>query len=125
MYGSAKKLFKKSGDSNKKIVVSSLLNPHSIPTLPTNTTFPIASLSSEAEHKIFVAYGVILGCGTRGMVLWLLPFHCHYNPQLAGRIGKMGCKILILLKIITILLRHFPFNKTRGLYSVRCGCGLC
>lgn len=33
----------------------------------------------------------------------------------------MGCKILILLQNITILLRHFPFNKTRGVYSVECG----
>jgi hypothetical protein len=37
-------------------------------------------------------------------------YYCHHNAQLTGDIGKMGCKILILLQIITILLRHFPFK---------------
>jgi len=35
---------------------------------------------------------------------------CHYNPQLAGHVGKNGHKLLILQNIIAILSYHFPFK---------------
>jgi len=65
-----------------------------ISTLPTNTTFPIASLCSEAKHKIVVAYGVIRGCGTRGMVLWLLLFFIIIIRSWQVMEGKSGATIL-------------------------------
>jgi len=52
-------------------------------------------------------------------------FYYHYNPQLAGHVGKNGHKLLILQDIITILSYHFPFKETRGLFPGWCWCGLC
>jgi hypothetical protein len=46
-------------------------------------------------------YGVIQGCGTRGMVFWVLLFHYPHNPQLTGHGGKIRYNISILRKLYT------------------------
>ena len=47
------------------------------------------------------------------------------SSQLTGHEEKITYKLPILLQNNTILLKFFPFNKTRRLFSGWCWCGLC